>query len=40
MLLRLVVTFLVLYLVVGYFLWPKLALLLVLIRGHFDWMRP
>ena len=40
MLLRLLVTLILLYVIVGWFLWPKLAALLAGIAEHYSWMRP
>lgn len=40
MLLRLIVTVALLYVLIVWFLWPKLAALQAAIAGHFSWMRP
>lgn len=40
MLLRLLVTLILLYVIVGWFLLPKLAALQAAILDHFAWMRP
>jgi len=40
MLLRLLLTLILLYVIVGWFLWPKLAALQAAIAAHFSWMKP